>query len=196
VPIHNLADAIAFNNAHVATEMPYFGQELFEQAQALDTTNPDAPQPAFGGMTYNQALDTDQRIGGTEGIDKVLSTFHLDAIVAATANISWATDLVNGDRPGGFGASTPPAIVGYPIISVPSALIKGLPLGVSFFGTAFSEGTLIKLASGFEHVMHARRVPTFIKEIGLNPDLDPGDPGDQGGNHQGPPDLTKRPAMI
>jgi len=196
VPIHNLADAIAFNNAHVATEMPYFGQELFEQAQALDTTNPDAPQPAFGGMTYNQALDTDQRIGGTEGIDKVLSTFHLDAIVAATANISWATDLVNGDRPGGFGASTPPAIVGYPIISVPSALIKGLPLGVSFFGTAFSEATLIKLASGFEHVFHARRVPTFIKEIGLNPNLDPGDQGDQGGNHQDSPDLTKRPAMI
>jgi amidase len=196
VPIHNLADAIAFNNAHAATEMPFFGQELFEQAQAMNTDDPNAPQPAFGGMTYNQALAQDRKIGGTEGIDKALKDNNLDAIVAATANISWATDLINGDRPGGFGASTPPAIVGYPIISVPSALIKGLPLGVSFFGTAFSEPTLIRLASGFEHVMHARRVPTFIKEIGLNPNLDPGEnQGDQGGNHQSP-DLAKRPAMI
>jgi amidase len=196
VPIHNLADAIAFNSAHAATEMPFFGQELFEQAQAMNTDDPNAPQPAFGGMTYNEALAQDRKIGGTEGIDKALKDNNLDAIVAATANISWATDLINGDRPGGFGASTPPAIVGYPIISVPSALIKGLPLGVSFFGTAFSEPTLIKLASGFEHVFHARRVPTFIKEIGLNPNLEPGDEGDPGGNHQDSPDLTKRPAMI
>jgi amidase len=194
VPIRNLADAIAFNNAHAAAEMPWFGQELFELAQAMDTSSPDAPQSQFGGMTYNQALDLDQKIGASEGIDKVLKANNLDAIVAATANISWATDLVNGDRPNGFGASTPPAIVGYPIISVPSAMIKGLPVGVSFFASAFSEPTLIKLASGFEHVTHARTAPKFIREIGLNPNVDPED--HSGGNHQAGPERVAKPAMI
>ena len=162
----------------------------------MDTSSPDAPQPLFGGMSYNQALAMDRLIGGVEGIDQVLRDNNLDAIVAATANISWATDLVNGDRPSFFGASTPPAIVGYPIISVPMALVKGLPLGISFFGTAFSEPTLIKLASGFEQVTKARSAPKFIAEIGLNPQLDSSDHGDQGGDHQHQPDLTKRPAMI
>jgi amidase len=194
VPIHTLADAIAFNNAHAAAEMPFFGQEVFEQAQAMDTSSPNAPQSQFGGMTYNQALDLDQKIGATEGIDKVLHDNNLDAIVAATANISWATDLVNGDRPNGFGASTPPAIVGYPIISVPSALIKGLPVGVSFFASAFSEPTLIRLASGFEHTVHARSVPKFIRELGLNPQDDPED--SSGGNRGGGSDRAARPAMI
>ena len=196
VPIHTLADAIAFNSAHAAAELPWFGQEIFELAQAMDTSSPDAPQPLFGGMSYNQALAMDRLIGGVEGIDQVLRDNNLDAIVAATANISWATDLVNGDRPSFFGASTPPAIVGYPIISVPMALVKGLPLGISFFGTAFSEPTLIKLASGFEQVTKARSAPKFIAEIGLNPQLDSSDHGDQGGDHQHRPDLTKRPAMI
>ena len=195
VPIHSLADAIAFNNAHAAAEMPFFGQEIFEQSQALDTSDPDAQQPGFG-MSYNEALATDRRIGGTHGIDKVLSDLKVEAIVASSAGLAWATDLIYGDRPGIFTTQTPAATVGYPIINVPMALVKGLPLGVSFFGTAFSEPTLIKLASGFEHVMHARRVPKFIKEIGLNPHLNPGDPGDQGGNHQDAPDLLQRPAMI
>jgi len=196
VPIHSLADAIAFNNAHAAAEMPFFGQEIFEQSQAIDTSNPDAPVPGFG-ISYNQALATDRKIGGTEGIDKVLHDLGVEAIVAATANLSWATDLVNGDRPGGFGASTPPATVGYPIISVPSGMLNGLTLGVSFFGTAFSEPTLIKLASGFEHVTRARRAPTFIREIGLNPNSGPGENhGDRGGDHKERPDLSKRAPMI
>ena len=191
VPIHSLADAIAFNNAHAAEEMPYFRQELFEQSQAIDTSNPNALVPGFG-ISYNQALATDRKIGGTEGIDKVLHDLGAEAIVAATANLPWATDLVNGDRPGGFGASTPPATVGYPIISVPSGLVNGLPLGVSFFGTAFSEPTLIKLASGFEHVMHARSQPKFIREIGLPVQDGPGDSGDTG--HDGP-ERPQRPGI-
>ncbi len=196
VPIHTLADAIAFNNAHAAAEMPFFGQEIFEMSQAMDP-NPDAPQPQLGGMTYNQALATDRKIGGTEGIDKVLHDLDVQAIVAATANTSWATDLVNGDRPGGYGASTPPATVGYPIISVPMAMVKGLlPLGISFFGTAFSEPTLIKLASGFEHVTHARREPRFIAEIGLNPHLSSGEQGDGGGDNRNGPDRSTRQPML
>jgi amidase len=196
VPIQNLADAIAFNTAHAAAEMPFFGQELFEQSQALDTSNPDLQQPGFG-MSYNEALATDRRIGGTHGIDKVLQDIGVEAIVASSAGIAWATDLIYGDRPGVYTTQTPAATVGYPIIHVPSGLLKGLPLGVSFFGTAFSEPTLIKLASGFEHVMHARSEPKFIKEIGLNPQGNPGDQGgDGGGNHQDPTDLRKRAAMI
>jgi amidase len=195
VPIHTLADAIAFNNAHAAQELPFFGQEIFELSQSLVTTNPDAQQPGFG-MSYNEALATDRRIGGTHGIDKVLHDLNVEAIVASSAGVAWATDLIYGDRPGIYTTQTPAATVGYPIVHIPSGLVKGLPVGVSFFGTAFSEPTLIKLASGFEHVVHGRSVPKFIKEIGLNPQSNQGDQGgDQGGNHQST-DLRKRPAMV
>ncbi len=166
VPIHNLADAIAFNTSHADKEMPFFGQEVFELAAQVDVSSPDAPQPLFG-LTYNQALALDQKIGATEGIDQVLRDFHLDAIVSATGGTAWATDLVNGDR-FGFGTSTPCAIVGYPIINVPSGMVLGLPVGVSFMGTAFSEPALITLASGFEHVMQARRLPQFLDGLPVN----------------------------
>ena len=92
-----LADAIAFNTANAAAEMPFFGQEIFELAQQIDTSSPDAPQPAFGGMTYNQALDIDQN-AGVNGIDLALSRFHLDAIVAPTDGPAWTTDLINSDH--------------------------------------------------------------------------------------------------
>jgi amidase len=168
VPIHNLADAIAFNTAHAAQEMPFFGQELFLLAQAMDTSSPDAPQAQFGGMTYNQALDMDQKIGATEGIDQVLKDNHLDAIISGTEPLSWTTDLVYGDR-FTFGTSTPCAIVGYPIINVPSGFVLNMPLGISFMGTAFSEPTLIKLASGFEHVYPQRHVPQFLDSLPVVP---------------------------
>jgi amidase len=164
VPIHNLDDAIAFNNAHADREMPFFAQEIFLAAQAMDTSSPDAPQPSFGGMTYNQALDADQKIGGTEGIDQVLHDFNLDAIISATEPLSWATDLVYGDR-FTFGTSTPCAIVGYPIINVPSGFVLHMPLGISFMGTAFSEPKLITLASGFEHVYPQRHAPKFLDSL-------------------------------
>jgi amidase len=168
VPIHNLADAIAFNTAHAAQEMPFFGQELFLLAQAMDTSSPDAPQSQFGGMTYNQALDMDQKIGATEGIDQVLEANNLDAIISGTEPLSWTTDLVYGDR-FTFGTSTPCAIVGYPIINVPSGFVLNMPLGISFMGTAFSEPTLIKLASGFEHVYPQRHVPQFLDSLPVVP---------------------------
>ncbi|MEA2634841.1 MAG: amidase [Chloroflexota bacterium] len=167
VPIHNLDDAIAFNNAHAAREMPFFAQEIFLSAQAMDTSSPDAPQDQFGGMTYNQALDIDQKAGGTEGIDQLLRDFNLDAIISATEPLSWATDLVYGDR-FTFGTSSPCAIVGYPIISVPSGFVLHMPLGISFMGTAFSEPKLIKLASGFEHVYPQRRAPRFLDSLPAN----------------------------
>jgi len=158
-----LADAIAFNNANAAAEMPFFGQEIFELAQQIDTSSPDAPQPVFGGMTYNQALDIDQNVG-VNGIDLALSKFHLDAIVAPTDGPAWTTDLINSDH-FIFASSGLAAAPGYPIVQVPAGVVLGVPVGVSFFATAFSEPTLIRLASGFEAATHARVVPTFAPTL-------------------------------
>jgi amidase len=171
-----LADAIAFNNANAATEMPFFAQEIFDLAESL-ATGPDDPQPAFGGMTYNQALEID-RLATVNGIDKALNDFHLDGIVSATGTTAWPTDLIFGDR-FFFGTSNLAAIGGYPIINVPLGNLFGLPMGISFFGTAFSEPTLIKLASGFEHAARARIVPQFLDDLPAGKHVDPNTrPGD------------------
>jgi len=159
-----LADTIAFNSAHADVEMPFFGQDLFEQAEGL-AQGANAPQPDFNGMTYNQALEID-RLSGVNGIDKALQQFNLDAIVAPTDNPAWATDLLYGDH-FIFGSSSLAAAEGYPIVQVPAGAVFGIALGISFFGTAFSEPTLIKLASGFEAATHARakNLPTFAPTI-------------------------------
>ncbi len=159
-----LTDAIAFNNANADDEMPYFNQDIWDLTDSL-APGPDDPQPAFGGMTYNQALEID-RLAGVNGIDAALSQFHLDAIVSATDNPAWATDLIYGDH-FIFGTSGLAAAPGYPIVQVPAGMVFGTPLGVSFFGTAFSEPTLIKLASGFEAVtqVRAHNLPTFAPTV-------------------------------
>jgi amidase len=159
-----LADAIAFDTANADVEMPFWGQDLFEQANGL-AVGPDAPQPDFNGMTYNQALEID-RLSGVNGIDKALHDFNLDAIVAPTDNPAWATDLLYGDH-FLFGSSGLAAAEGYPIVQVPAGAVFGIPLGISFFGTAFSEPKLIKLASGFEAATHARaqNLPEFTATI-------------------------------
>lgn len=160
-----LADAIAFNEANAGVEMPFFGQEIFELAQSL-LPGANTPQPAFGGMTYNQALDKD-RDAGVNGIDLALRTFGVEAIATPTGTPVWPTDLINGDR-FEFGTSSLAAIVGYPIINVPMGNVFGVPLGISFIGTAFSEATLIRIASGFEHATHARIVPQFFPTLPRN----------------------------
>jgi amidase len=155
-----LQTAIDFNNAHADVEMPFFNQDVFEQAQSL-APGADDPQPVFSGMTYNQALEID-RLAGVNGIDAALKQFNLDAVVSATDNPAWATDLVFGDHFlfGTSGLAAPP---GYPIVQVPAGMVFGVPLGISFFGTAFSEPVLIKLASGFEAAtrIRAKNLPTF-----------------------------------
>jgi amidase len=162
----SLQSAIDFNNAHADEEMPFFNQDLFEQAESL-APGPDDPQPVFG-MTYNQALEID-RLSGVNGIDAALSQFHLDAVVSATDNPAWATDLLYGDH-FIFGTSGLAAPEGYPIVQVPAGIVFGVPLGISFFGTAFSEPTLIKLASGFEAAtkVRAKNLPTFAPTIPSN----------------------------
>ncbi len=169
-----LQTAIDFNNAHADIEMPFFNQDLWDLANSL-APGPDDPQPVFGGLTYNQALAIDH-LAGVNGIDAAISKFGLDAVVSATDNPAWATDLLFGDH-FIFGTSGLAAGPGYPIVQVPAGFPKlcaspteptnctqyGVPLGISFFGTAFSEPTLIKLASGFEAVtqVRAHNLPTF-----------------------------------
>ena len=168
-----LQTAIDFNNAHADVEMPFFNQDIFDFCNSL-APGPDDPQPAFGGMTYNQALKADHDFT-TNNVDAAISAQHLDAIVSATDNPAWATDLLFGDH-FIFGTSSIAAAGGYPIVQVPAGFPKlcasptqptnctqfGVPLGISFFGTAFSEPTLIKLASGFEAVtqVRAHNLPT------------------------------------
>jgi amidase len=169
-----LQTAIDFNNAHAQEEMPFFNQDIFDLANSLNTTDPNAPQDpklfgsnSSGQSSYNIALDLDQAAGIS--MDQALSQFHLDAVVAATDNPAWATDLLYGDH-FLFGSSGMAAGPGYPIVQVPAGVVFGAPIGISFFGTAFSERTLIKLASGFEAVTQARmhNLPTFAATLPFN----------------------------
>jgi amidase len=161
-----LADAVAFNNANMDAEMPFFAQEIFDETVAL-LPGADTPQtdPNFGGMTYNQALTIDQN-ATVNGIDLALSTFHLDAVIAPTDNPAWSTDLLYGDH-FVFGSSGLGAPGGYPYVQVPAANVFGIPFGLTFFGTAFSEPKLIALASGFEAVsqQRAKNLPQFTPTI-------------------------------
>jgi amidase len=164
-----LQDAINFNNAHADVEMPFFNQDIFDLANSLNTTDPNGPQDPslFGATTYNGALDLDQQAGVS--MDQALSQFHLDAVVTATDNPAWATDLLYGDH-FIYGSSSLAAGPGYPIVQVPAGVVFGVPLGISFFGTAFSEPTLIKLASGFETFTQARahNLPAFAPTVPFN----------------------------
>jgi amidase len=166
-----LQTAIDFNNGHAEIEMPFFNQDIFDLSNSLNTTDPNAPQDPslFGsngaGMSsYNIALDLDQAAGVS--MDQALGMFHLDAVVTATDNPAWSTDLVYGDH-FIFGSSGLAAGPGYPIVQVPAGAVFGVPLGISFFGTAFSEPTLIRLASGYEAATQARahNLPTFAATV-------------------------------
>ena len=162
-----LQTAIDFNNAHADVEMPFFNQDIFDLSMALEI-GPDTPQPIFGGLTCNQALAIDHN-AGVNGVDAAIAQFHLDAVVTATDNPAWSTDLLYGDH-FIFGTSGLAAGPGYPIVQVPAGMVFGIPLGISFFGTAFSEPTLIKLASGFEAAtqVRAKNLPTFSPTVPFN----------------------------
>jgi amidase len=159
-----LQTAIDFDNAHAAQEMPFFNQDIFDFCNSM-LPGPDDPQPAFGGMTYNQALTADQQFTQAN-VDGSLTAQHLDAIASITDNPAWATDLIYGDH-FIFGTSSIAAAGGYPIIQVPATNVFGAPMGISFFGTAFSEPKLIKLASGWEAFTQARskNLPTFASTL-------------------------------
>ncbi len=147
-----LEDLIAFNDRHRDREMPYFGQELFLQAQEKGPLSSPA---------YRRALETCRRLARTLGIDAVMTKYRLDALVAPTGSPPWLIDLVNGDY-GFSGTSTFPAVAGYPHITVPGGYEFGLPVGISFFGLPFSEPVLIRLAYAFEQATRRRKPPRFL----------------------------------
>ena len=158
-----LLDAIQFNASHSGVEMPFFNQDIFTLSQSIKL-DPNFVDPNFG-LSYNQALKIDHD-AGVNGIDAALGQFNLDAVVSATDNPAWSTDLIYGDH-FIFGTSGLAAGPGYPIVQVPAGIVFGAPLGISFFGTAFSEPTLIKVASGFEAAtqVRAHNPPTFADTV-------------------------------
>lgn len=158
-PVRTLKDAIDFNDRNREKEMPYFGQDTFLKAQA---------KGPLTDKEYVEALEKCGQLARKEGIDAVMDKLKLDALVAPTGGPAWLTDLINGDNSGG-GSSSLAAVAGYPSISVPAGFLFGLPVGVSFFGRAWSEPTLIKFAYAFEQASNVRKPPSFLPSVGLKP---------------------------
>ncbi|MBB4592696.1 amidase [Xanthomonas arboricola] len=160
-PVKDLEALIAFNRANAQREMPYFGQELFEQAQAA---------PGLQDAGYLRARASARRLAGEQGIDAALKADRLDALIVPTTGAAWVTTLGKGDTfPGaGYGAA---AVAGYPSLSVPMGQTQGLPLGLLFMGAAWSEPRLIELAYAYEQRSHARFAP------GYAPSAPPAAPG-------------------
>jgi amidase len=151
----SLKDLIAFNEANRDREMPWFGQEIFINAE---TKGP------LTDKTYIDGLASLKRLAAKDGIDATLQRHNLDAIIAPTGGPAWNTDWVNGDHYTG-GSSTPAACAGYPAITVPAGFVHGLPVGLTFMGTAWSEATLIRLAFAYEQATRHRKVPGFVPAI-------------------------------
>ena len=153
--IRDLAGLIAFNEANRDVEMPHFGQEIFLKAEAKGPLS--SPE-------YRRALETVRRLTQDDGIDKAMADHSLDALVGPTGGPAWLIDLVNGDHFGG-GSSSPAAQSGYPNITVPAGYVSGLPVGISFFGRAWSEPALLRIAYGFEQATRHRRAPRFSASV-------------------------------
>ncbi len=152
-PVHSLAEIITFNERNKDQEMPFFGQEHFLEAQEKGPLTDKA---------YLDALERCRRLSRKEGLDALLDRHRLDAVVAPAGGPAGKTDPVYGDRDAG-GSSSPAAVAGYPNITVPAGFVFGLPVGISFFGRAYSEPTLLKLAYAFEQATRVRRPPTFAR---------------------------------
>ena len=154
-PVRSLAALIAFNDERAAEEMPYFQQDRLVDAER---------RGPLSDAVYREARAVARRWSRDEGIDRVMDTDQLDAIIAPTGGPAWVTDLVNGDHVGG-GSSAYAAIAGYPNITVPAGFVHGLPVGLSFFGRAWSEPTLIRIAYAFEQATRHRRAPRFLQSV-------------------------------
>jgi amidase len=153
--VHSLADLIAFNSREREREMPFFGQELFESAQKKGPLTTPA---------YRTALANCRTLSRAQGIDLVMRQHRLDALVAPTGGPAWTTDLINGDHFTGA-SSTPAAVAGYPSITGPAGDVRGLPVGMSFIGRAWSEPKLIALAYAYEQATKHRRPPAFKERV-------------------------------
>jgi amidase len=155
--VASLADLMAFNTAHKARELPFFGQEILEMAQK---------KGPLTDLKYRQARATCVRYARTLGLDAVMTRHRLDALVCPTSGPATLIDLVNGDY-GTGSSSSAPAVAGYPHITVPGGFVFGLPVGISFIGRAWSEPTLFKLAYAFEQGTKHRKTPTFAATADL-----------------------------
>jgi len=155
-PVRTLQDIIEFNERNRQKEMPYFGQDVFIKSEA---------KGALTEKEYTDALAKNRQLARVEGIDALMDKHQLDAIVAPTGGPAWLTDLITGDHFGG-GSSNAAAVAGYPNINVTAGSIMGLPVGISFFGRAWSEATLIKIAYSFEQASRARQAPKFLASLG------------------------------
>jgi len=155
IKVRSLADAIAFNERNRDREMPFFGQEDFETCEKKGPLTDQA---------YVDALAKCRKLSRDEGIDAAVAKYKLDAIVTPTSGPAWLIDYVNGDADVG-GCSSAAAVAGYPHITVPAGFVMGLPVGISFFGPAWSEPALLKLAYAFEQLTKARRVPAFLSTV-------------------------------
>ncbi|MDQ5838863.1 MAG: amidase [Acidobacteriota bacterium] len=153
-----LKDLIDFNDKNREREMPFFGQELFTKAQAKGPLTDPA---------YLKALRSCQTLSRAQGIDALMTKNNLDAIIAPTGGPAWTTDLLNGDHFIG-GSSTPAAVAGYPNVQVPAGYVYGLPVGISFYGRAFTEPKLIRIAYAYEQASKHRRPPRLLPVAELN----------------------------
>jgi amidase len=154
-PVKSLKEIIDFNEKNAAKEMPYFGQENFLKAEEK------------GPLTtkeYVDAIAKNHELAGKLGIDKTMEEHKLDAIVAPTGGPAWLTDIVNGDSFSG-GSSEFAAVAGYPNVNVVAGFVRGLPVGISFFGRAWSEPVLIRLAYAYEQASKFRKAPTFLQHV-------------------------------
>jgi amidase len=154
-PVRTLQDIIAYNDAHKDQEMPFFGQDIMIKAQAKGPLTEKA---------YLDALANDQKLSREQGIDAAMDKNKLDALITPTGGPAWITDLITGDHFGG-GYSTASAVAGYPHITVPAGFTHNLPVGISFFGRAYSENVLIKIAYAYEQATKHRKAPTFIPTL-------------------------------
>ncbi len=154
-PVHSLKEIIEFNEKNREKEMPYFGQDIFLKAEAK------------GPLTekeYLDAVEKNHKLARTEGIDATMDKSKLDALIGPTGGPAWLTDLITGDHFGG-GSSSAAAVAGYPSISVPAGYVHGLPIGISFFGRAWSEPILIKIAFAYEQATKHRKPPRFLPTV-------------------------------
>ena len=164
LPVRSLADVIAFNNAHAKSEMPLFGQDLFEQAEKSKPLSDAA---------YKKARQASFAAAGPNGIDRLLKQYNVVALVGPTASPTWKIDAVNGDTFIGGGAGGLAAVAGYPHLTVPMGLVKGLPVGLSFMGPKWSEARLLSLGYAFEQARGPFPSPKLYRAIEDSPEIAP-----------------------
>jgi amidase len=164
VASRTLADLIAFNKAHAAEELALFGQDTFEKAETMKGL--DDPE-------YRKARERSFAAAGPNGIDRLLREHDLVALVGPTMPPAWPIDAVNGDQISGGGAGGLAAVAGYPHLTVPMGVVKGLPVGLSFIGPKWSDGTILSLGYAYEQASHMIATPRFISSIEESPEIAP-----------------------